>query len=132
MIDAFRSSMWEQLDDYVYYIRATGNSIEFIFGIFLFFNGAWILLFESGGTIRALMMCIHAYFNIWCQAIAGMFSISYKYIHIFKFLIMHLIIKVGKHLLNDVMPYIRSTLYRKHRQSSFATLTMFVPFVIKS
>ncbi|KAJ6223188.1 hypothetical protein RDWZM_001733 [Blomia tropicalis] len=71
MIDAFRSSMWEQLDDYVYYIRATGNSIEFIFGIFLFFNGAWILLFESGGTIRALMMCIHAYFNIWCQAIAG-------------------------------------------------------------
>ena len=71
MVDAFRSSMWEQLDDYVYYIRATGNSIEFIFGIFLFFNGAWILLFESGGTIRALMMCIHAYFNIWCQAIAG-------------------------------------------------------------
>ena len=72
MVDAFRSSMWEQLDDYVYYIRATGNSIEFIFGIFLFFNGAWRLLFESGGTIRALMMCIHAYFNIWCQAIAGM------------------------------------------------------------
>ncbi|CAG2100551.1 unnamed protein product [Medioppia subpectinata] len=71
MIDAFRTSMWEQLDDYVYYIRSTGNSIEFIFGIFLFFNGAWILLFESGGTIRALMMCIHAYFNIWLQAKAG-------------------------------------------------------------
>ena len=47
MIDAFRTSMWEQLDDYVYYIRAIGNLIEFIFGIFLFFNGAWILLFES-------------------------------------------------------------------------------------
>lgn len=72
MIDAFRTSMWEKLDDYVYYIRSTGNSIEFVFGIFLFFNGAWILLFESGGTIRALMMCIHAYFNIWLQAKAGM------------------------------------------------------------
>ena len=71
MIDAFRTQMWEKLDDYVYYIRSTGNSIEFIFGIFLFFNGAWILLFESGGTIRALMMCIHAYFNIWLQAKAG-------------------------------------------------------------
>jgi E3 ubiquitin-protein ligase RNF139 len=71
MIDALRTNMWEQLDDYVYYIRATGNSIEFIFGIFLFFNGAWILLFESGGTIRALMMCIHAYFNIWLQAKQG-------------------------------------------------------------
>lgn len=24
-----------------------------------------------GGAIRALMMCIHAYFNIWCEARAG-------------------------------------------------------------
>jgi E3 ubiquitin-protein ligase RNF139 len=82
MIDAFRTSMWEQLDDYVYYIRSTGNSIEFIFGIFLFFNGAWILLFESGGTIRALMMCIHAYFNIWLQAKAGIYSIQFLLITI--------------------------------------------------
>lgn len=71
MYDAYRNSFWEKLDDYVYYVRATGNTIEFIFGIFLFFNGAWILLFESGGTVRACMMCIHAYFNIWMQAKAG-------------------------------------------------------------
>lgn len=71
LIDAYRTTFWEKLDDYVYYIRAFGNTIEFSFGIFLFFNGAWILLFESGGAIRALMMCIHAYFNIWCEARAG-------------------------------------------------------------
>lgn len=71
LIDAYRSTFWEQLDDFVYYIRAFGNTIEFCFGIFLFFNGAWILLFESGGAIRAVMMCIHAYFNIWCEARAG-------------------------------------------------------------
>lgn len=71
LIDACRTTFWEQLDDYVYYIRAFGNTIEFCFGIFLFFNGAWILLFESGGAIRAVMMCIHAYFNIWCEARAG-------------------------------------------------------------
>uniref|UniRef100_S4PAF3 Synoviolin n=3 Tax=Pararge aegeria TaxID=116150 RepID=S4PAF3_9NEOP len=71
LIDANRNTFWEQLDDYVYYIRAFGNTIEFCFGIFLFFNGAWILLFESGGAIRAVMMCIHAYFNIWCEARAG-------------------------------------------------------------
>ncbi|KAL4710817.1 hypothetical protein ACJJTC_010940 [Scirpophaga incertulas] len=71
LVDAYRSTFWEQLDDYVYYIRAFGNSIEFCFGIFLFFNGAWILVFESGGAIRAVMMCIHAYFNIWCEARAG-------------------------------------------------------------
>lgn len=45
--------------------------MEFAFGIVLFFNGFWMLLFESGGAIRAVMMCIHAYFNIWCEAKAG-------------------------------------------------------------
>lgn len=71
LLDAYRTNFWEKLDDYVYYIRAFGNTVEFCFGIFLFFNGAWILLFESGGAIRALMMCVHAYFNIWCEARAG-------------------------------------------------------------
>ncbi len=71
MIDAWRETFWEKLDDYVYYIKSTGNTIEFLFGIFLFGNGAWIMVFESGGTIRAVMMCIHAYFNIWVQAKEG-------------------------------------------------------------
>lgn len=48
LLDARRETFWEKLDDYVYYIKAFGNSVEFCFGIFLFFNGAWILLFESG------------------------------------------------------------------------------------
>ncbi|XP_076064379.1 protein TRC8 homolog isoform X2 [Oratosquilla oratoria] len=71
LIDAFQITFWEKLDDYVYYIRAFGNSVEFVFGILLFFNGAWIYIFESGGSIRAFMMCIHAYFNIWCEAKNG-------------------------------------------------------------
>lgn len=48
LLDARRQNFWEKLDDYVYYIRAFGNTVEFCFGILLFFNGAWILLFESG------------------------------------------------------------------------------------
>ncbi|RXG70073.1 Protein TRC8-like protein [Armadillidium vulgare] len=71
LIDAYRNNFWESLDDYVYYIRAFGNSVEFVFGILLFFTGAWIYLFESGGSIRATMICIHAYFNIWCEAKNG-------------------------------------------------------------
>ena len=71
MIDAYRESFWEGLDDYVYYVQSTGNTIEFIFGIFLFCNGGWIMVFESGGAIRAIMMCIHAYFNIFVQAKEG-------------------------------------------------------------
>lgn len=71
MIDAYMDVFWEKLDDYVYYIKATGNTMEFMFGIFLFCNGGWIIIFESGGIVRAVMMCIHAYFNIWCQAKEG-------------------------------------------------------------
>lgn len=64
LIDAYRSVFWEQLDDCVYIIRSFGNTVEFTFGIILFFNGFWMLVFESGGAIRAIMICIHAYFNI--------------------------------------------------------------------
>ncbi|KAK2173910.1 hypothetical protein NP493_844g01050 [Ridgeia piscesae] len=71
MIDTYIDTVWERLDDYVYYVKSTGNTIEFLFGIFLFGNGMWIMLFEAGGTIRAVMMCIHAYFNIWMQAKEG-------------------------------------------------------------
>ena len=66
-----REGTWEHLDDAVYYVRSLGNTVEFCFAVFLFFNGGWILLFESGGTIRALMMLIHAYCNIWCEAKSG-------------------------------------------------------------
>jgi len=72
MWDAYcQDGLWESLDDWVYYIRAFGNTVEFCFAVFLFFNGGWILVFESGGTIRAVMMLIHAYFNIWCEARNG-------------------------------------------------------------
>ncbi len=71
MVDAYAEVFWEGLDDYVYYIKSTGNTIEFFFGIFVFCNGAWIMMFESGGAIRACMMCIHAYFNIFDQAKNG-------------------------------------------------------------
>merc|ERR1719266_2315580 len=66
-----RDGTWESLDDAVYYVKAVGNTVEFCFAVFLFFNGGWILFFESGGTIRAVMMVVHAYFNIWCEAKTG-------------------------------------------------------------
>ena len=77
-----QDGLWESLDDWVYYIRAVGNVVEFCFAVFLFFNGGWILLFESGGTIRACMMLIHAYFNIWCEAR----FVKFKWILLFLYL----------------------------------------------
>uniref|UniRef100_A0A8C5KGY7 E3 ubiquitin-protein ligase RNF139 n=1 Tax=Jaculus jaculus TaxID=51337 RepID=A0A8C5KGY7_JACJA len=71
MIDGYYNVLWEKLDDYVYYVRSTGNIIEFIFGVVMFGNGAYTMMFESGSKIRACMMCLHAYFNIYLQAKNG-------------------------------------------------------------
>ncbi|XP_067280942.1 E3 ubiquitin-protein ligase RNF139 [Pseudorasbora parva] len=71
MIDGFYNVLWEKLDDYVYYVRSTGNVIEFVFGVIMFGNGAYTMMFESGSKIRACMMCLHAYFNIYLQAKNG-------------------------------------------------------------
>jgi len=71
LIDASMDSVWEPLDDYIYWVRAIGGGIEFLFGVFLFCNGIWIMIYDQGGTIRAVMMGIHAYYNIWLQAHEG-------------------------------------------------------------
>lgn len=71
MVDGFSNVLWEKLDDYVYYVRSTGNIIEFLFGVIMFGNGAYTMMFESGSKIRACMMCLHAYFNIYLQAKNG-------------------------------------------------------------
>jgi len=71
MIDAYRSTIWERLDDYVFYIKSVQSAIQFLFSVFIFCNGAWILIYESGGAIRAMMISIHAYFNIYTQAKDG-------------------------------------------------------------
>lgn len=71
MVDGYYNVLWEKLDDYVYYVRSTGNIIEFVFGVIMFGNGAYTMMFESGSKIRACMMCLHAYFNIYLQAKNG-------------------------------------------------------------
>uniref|UniRef100_A0A8D3AQW7 E3 ubiquitin-protein ligase RNF139 n=1 Tax=Scophthalmus maximus TaxID=52904 RepID=A0A8D3AQW7_SCOMX len=71
MVDGFSNVLWEKLDDYVYYVRSTGNIVEFLFGVIMFGNGAYTMMFESGSKIRACMMCLHAYFNIYLQAKNG-------------------------------------------------------------
>lgn len=71
MVDGHYGALWEKLDDYVYYVRSAGNVVEFVFGIVMFGNGAYTMAFESGSKIRACMMCLHAYFNIYLQAKSG-------------------------------------------------------------
>ncbi|XP_042166408.1 E3 ubiquitin-protein ligase RNF139 isoform X2 [Oncorhynchus tshawytscha] len=71
MVDGYYNVLWEKLDDYVYYVRSMGSIIEFVFGVIMFGNGAYTMMFEAGSKIRACMMCLHAYFNIYLQAKNG-------------------------------------------------------------
>lgn len=61
----------DKLVDHIYYVKGFGHVTEFLVAIFLFWNGVYILLFESYGGIRAVMICIHAYFHIFVQAKKG-------------------------------------------------------------
>ena len=66
-----KDELSDNLDDYVYCVKAIVHVTQFVVALFLLGNGLYILLFESYGTIRAIMMCIHAYFHIWVQANKG-------------------------------------------------------------
>ena len=38
-----RKGTWEELDDAVYFVKAAGNTVEFLCAVLLFLNGGWIL-----------------------------------------------------------------------------------------
>jgi len=67
----YQQGLWESFDDWIFYIKSFGNVIQFLFAVFLFCNGGWVLLFESASAFRAFMMVIHAYYNIWMEAKNG-------------------------------------------------------------
>lgn len=51
--------------------RFAGRVLEFLVGLFLLCNSAFILIYENGGAIRAVLVGLHAYFNLWCEARVG-------------------------------------------------------------
>ena len=54
----------DSFDEYIFRIKAVTSCFEFILGVFLLFNGFYILFFEARGALRAFMLAIHAYLNI--------------------------------------------------------------------
>jgi len=54
----------DSFDEYIFRIKAVTSIFEFILGVFLLFNGFYILCYEARGALRAFMLAIHAYLNI--------------------------------------------------------------------
>ncbi|PRD29478.1 UNVERIFIED_CONTAM: Trc8 [Trichonephila clavipes] len=71
IIDTYKNGLWENLDDYIFYLKFSVTSTEFILGIYLLFNSMWIFTYETTSIIRACMMGLHIYFNIWIPATNG-------------------------------------------------------------
>lgn len=70
-IDVQSENPWEAKAVFMLYAELIIGFIKGVcFAVFLF-NGWRILQFESGGSIHALMMLIHAYRSIWCKAKSG-------------------------------------------------------------
>ncbi|KAL4135689.1 hypothetical protein QTP88_007285 [Uroleucon formosanum] len=65
LINFNRSTCWENVDDYVYYINSFGNILEICFCIFLFLNDVYNLVFVTGGVIRTIMICIQTYWKVY-------------------------------------------------------------------
>jgi hypothetical protein len=54
----------DSFDESIFLIKAITSIFEFILGVFLLFNGFYILCFEARGALRAFMLAIHAHLNI--------------------------------------------------------------------
>ena len=78
MLHTHRNFFTENIDDILFYIKAVSGFIDFICGIFLFINGAYIFFFESGGFIRFTMMIIHFYCNIYQTATRGIKTLKLR------------------------------------------------------
>ncbi|CAB1432544.1 unnamed protein product [Pleuronectes platessa] len=64
IVDASYDGHWENLDDYVYYVRSAGNIIQILLGFFMIGNGAYAMMHRVGSKIFAPH-------NIYLQAKKG-------------------------------------------------------------
>lgn len=78
MLHAYTDMVSENNDVLLFYVQAVSGCLEFLCGIFLFVNGAYIFFFESGGFIRLFMMTIHFYCNIYQKSVRGWASFKLR------------------------------------------------------
>ena len=69
--DAIRSHPWENLDDVVYYAKASTRVMEFIVAVFVVLYGVKESLFGEWSWFNSSILIIHCYFNVWQRLQAG-------------------------------------------------------------
>lgn len=69
--DALRDTVWEGLDDVVYYAKATTRVLEFIVAVLVVAYGVIESLVGEWSWVNSSILIIHCYFNVWQRLQSG-------------------------------------------------------------
>ena len=71
VVDAFGSHPIENLDDFVYYAKATTRFLEFIVAVCVVGFGVRSTLYGDWSIMNVSILAIHCYFNVWQRLTSG-------------------------------------------------------------
>ena len=69
--DALRDTVWEGLDDVVYYAKATTRVLEFIVAVLVVAYGVVESIVGVWSWVNSSILIIHCYFNVWQRLQSG-------------------------------------------------------------
>ena len=69
--DALRDTVWEGLDDVVYYAKATTRVLEFVVAVLVVAYGIMESLVGEWSWVNSSILIIHCYLNVWQRLQAG-------------------------------------------------------------
>ena len=69
--DALRDTVWEGLDDVVYYAKATTRVLEFIVAVLVVAYGVVESIVGEWSWVNSSILIIHCYFNVWQRLQSG-------------------------------------------------------------
>ncbi len=69
--DALRDTVWEGLDDVVYYAKATTRVLEFIVAVLVVAYGVVESIVGEWSWVNSSILIVHCYFNVWQRLQSG-------------------------------------------------------------
>ncbi|XP_040917171.1 RING finger protein 145 isoform X2 [Toxotes jaculatrix] len=71
MVELFRTSPIESLDEVIYWVNAVSRVLEFVVALCVVAYGTWESLFGEWSWMGASVIIIHSYFNVWLRGQSG-------------------------------------------------------------
>ncbi|XP_069371363.1 E3 ubiquitin-protein ligase RNF139-like [Paralichthys olivaceus] len=65
IVDSSSDVLWENLDDYVYYVSSTGDIIQLLLSVIFYGNGAYTMMVMGANNIHVSTLCLFAFLRIY-------------------------------------------------------------------